>query len=194
VKKKLSFIFLLFLFGCGSSKFYHLYPTIPVKEGSFRVSKRVIGVAEVKLADYIDKPQIVTQKDNSRVDIHEKENWAGDFAKNIQEVITQNLNRLLFKKYTFIALPAEEVSDDKYRIFVSIDRFDSKDTEVTLDGRWSIKKIPEDSILIMKKFHYTINGENLKDKDEKLKENIALRSILLEKLSKDIAKFIKVSL
>jgi uncharacterized lipoprotein YmbA len=192
VKYLFTLLSILFFGGCGSSKFYHLYPTIPAKEGSFNISKNIIGVAEVKLADYIDKPQIVTQKSQNALEIREKENWAGDFAKNIQSVITQDLNRLLSKKYTFVALPAEEVTDDKYRIFISIDRFDSnKEGLVVIDGRWSIKNLNSGKIIKMREFHYSLGGE-IKSKDEDSLNTLAqTKSMLLERLSRDIAKEVK---
>jgi uncharacterized lipoprotein YmbA len=178
--------------GCGGpSKFYHLYPTIPSKEGSFRVSKKVIGVAEVKLADYIDKPQIITQKEGNLMDIHEKESWAGDFGKNIQMVISQNLNRSV-DRYHFVSLPSEEVTEDRYRVFVTINRFDSsQDGSVTLEGRWSLKNIDNSSIIVTKAFNYTLNRIDNRDKIDSIVET---KSLLLEKVSRDIALNIKKSI
>ncbi len=66
------FIYFITFTGCGTpSNFYHLYPTVPYKEGSFKMGRKVIGVAEIKLADYINKEEIVTKKDGSLVDIHD---------------------------------------------------------------------------------------------------------------------------
>jgi uncharacterized lipoprotein YmbA len=184
VKRNIYFFILIYLFiGCGGvSKYYHLYPTIPAKEGSFKMSRRVVGVAEVKLADYLDKAEILTQKDGTLVDIHEKENWAGDFAKNIQMVISQNLNRLKGRKYSFVALPAEEVLNDKQRLFITIDRFDSnQEGETTLQGHWSLKNLESGSTKISKIFNYKINSAI------DLDSTIEAKSMLLERLSRDIA-------
>jgi len=175
VKNSLLVLVILSIFsGCGgTSKYYHLYPTIPVKKGSYSISKRMIGVAEIKLADYIDKPQIVTRKEKALVDIHEKDNWAGDFSKNIQMVVTQNLNRLI-KKYTFVALPSEEVTDDKYRLFLTIDRFDGDDS-IKLQGHWSLKNINSSTTVVTKAFNYSLTpNPSVNVDEEKEKEDIKL--------------------
>ncbi len=187
MKKFTYLIFLiLILLGCGTpSNYYRLYPTIPSKEGSFNLSKKVIGVAEVKLADYIDKPQIVTKASLTSVKIHEKENWAGDFAKNIQLVLTQNLNALV-KRYTFVALPSEEAISDRYRIFVTIYRFDSTAEAVKLQGKWSLLNLDSNKIVKVRGFNYSLWLE-----DNSTKAVTQTESLLLEKLSKDIAFFIK---
>ncbi|SFV59325.1 protein of unknown function DUF330 [hydrothermal vent metagenome] len=173
----------LLLIGCSSkSNFYQLYPKSAQNTNSTKSTKgTVIGIAEVKVAEYLTKSAIVTRMDASRVAIHETDLWAGSFAKNIQSVLTHNIASLL-PRYTFLAYPWEEPIDDKYRIYITIDRFDGSQTgKVTLQGRWSVINKEENKVLYSESVNYTAQG------GKTLGAIIDTQSKLLEQLSRRIA-------
>ncbi|KYJ87684.1 PqiC family protein [Sulfurovum riftiae] len=176
--------------GCSSkSNFYQLHPKSPQTTGSSQ-SKRgtVIGIAEVEVAEYLHKSEIVTRMSAGRINVHETDLWAGSFAKNIQSVLMHNI-AVLLPRYTFLNYPWEEPIDDRYRIYVTIDRFDGYETgSVTLQGRWSFVNKEDNKVLYSESINYTAQGGKTLD------EIIDTQSRLLERLSRRIANKIRTRL
>jgi len=173
--------------GCSTrSNFYQLQSrdtNITKHISSF--GSRVIGVDQVGLADYLDKPQIVTRISAERLWLHEEDRWIGALDKNIQSLLTKNLSRIL-PRYTFLASPWDEPIEERYRIYVDIERFDGDcNGTVTLDARWSLVDREKSRLLDGEKVHYvrqavpTIDGI------------VAAQSRMVECLSRRIAKKIR---
>ena len=169
--------------GCSSkSNFYQLHPKSPQQtEGSRSKKATVIGIAEVEVAEYLKKSEVITRISAGRVNVHNNALWAGSLAQNIQTVLMHNISTLL-PKYTFFTYPWEEPIDDKYRIYVTIDRFDGYENgSVTLQGRWSLVNKEENTVLYSESIHYTAQG------GQSLDSIIDTQSQLLDKLSRRIA-------
>ena len=153
-------ISLLLLSGCSTkSSYYQLHPKVKEKTRTGSQKKGVvIGVAEVEISEYLNKPEMVTRLSPGRLSSHDDDRWAGSFPKNIQSVLKHNLGSML-PKYTFLSYPWEEPVSDNYRIYVTIDRFDG-DTKglVTLDGRWSLVDRNESRVLYTETIHETQQG------------------------------------
>jgi len=173
--------------GCSSkSNFYQLHPKEMEHHSSVSgLKKTVIGVAEVDVAAYLDKPQIMTRLSPERLQLHETERWAGGFDKNVQSVLAYDLSVLL-PRYTFLARPWDEPIEEKYRIYVRIDRFDGDSNgTVTLDGRWSLVNVEERKALISEEIHLQQKGAPTID------GIVATQSDLLARVSRHIAKRLK---
>jgi len=174
---------LLLFAGCSSkSNFYQLHPNVKQHTNGHRTVKhKVVGIAEVEVAEYLNKPQMVTRLSQGRLDVHEEERWAGTFQKNIQYVLKDNLSRIP-PKYTFIAYPCEEPLNDTYRIYLTIEKFDG-DTAgtVVLRGRWSLIDQNESRVVLSETVAYTEKG------GVSLDELVNTQSRLLERLSRHIA-------
>jgi len=187
-KKYFAILFTALVFtGCSSkSNFYQLHTNDHVSGNrADRIKQNVIGIAEVEVAGYLDQPQIVTRLNEGRVNVHEEERWAGSFPKNIQTVLTQNLSKLL-PSYTLLASPWEEPVSDRYRIYVSIDRFDGdQNGTVVLDGRWSLVDKEENRMITGEKIRYIDRGGITLD------DMVATQSRLLDRLSRSIAKKVR---
>jgi len=190
IRLSILFILLLLLTGCSSkSNFYQLHPK-STQQLNTTHSKRgtVVGIADVEVAGYLTKSEIVTRMNAGHLNVHETDLWAGSLNKNIQSVLKHNIATLL-PKYTFLAHPWEEPIDDKYRIYVTIDRFDgSQNGSVTLQGRWSLVNKEENHLLYGESFVYSQKGEKT------LEGIVNTQSRLLEKLSKRIARKIRMYL
>jgi uncharacterized lipoprotein YmbA len=177
----------LMLAGCSSkSNFYQMHPREIKHHSSVNTLKKmVIGVAEVDVAEYLDKPQIMTRLSSEKLKLHETERWAGGFEKNIQSVLTYDLSMML-PRYTFLARPWNEPIEDRYRIYIRIDRFDGDSNgTVTLDGRWSLVEVEERKALISEEIHLQQKGAPTID------GIVATQSSLLARVSKHIAKRLK---
>ena len=173
--------------GCSSkSNFYQLHPSKQISHnGSSHLKSQVIGVDEVHLADYLDKPQIVTRLTSERLRLHEEERWAGALDKNIQSLLTQNLSEAL-PGYTFLASPWDEPMEDRYRIYVDVDRFDG-DTNgtVVFDGRWSLVDKEKNCLVTGEKVRYVKHGSATLD------GIVTTQSHIVTRLSREIARKIK---
>jgi uncharacterized lipoprotein YmbA len=180
---------LLLLTGCSSkSNFYQLHTaqTSPVNKVT-HLKRTVIGVAEVDIPEYLDKPEVVTRLSQGRLQVNETERWVGAFDKNIQSVLTKNLSRLL-PQYSFLSYPWEEPVKEKYRIYLSIDRFDGDTTTgmVILEGRWSLVNMDDNSVVTGQSIRY--HERAAVDKNTvSIDDMVAAQSRMLGKLSRLIA-------
>jgi len=190
MKKKtiLIIIALGLLSGCSSKlNFYQLHPESSKKENhAKRKQNTIIGIAEVEVAEYLQKPELVTRMSSNRIMVHDKDLWAGSFAKNIQSVIMHNISALL-PYYTFLSYPWEEPVNDRYRIYVTIDRFDGYlSGSVTLQGRWSLVNKEKNTVLYSEAINYTAQG------GKNLDELVDTQSRLIDTLCRHIAEKIRI--
>jgi uncharacterized lipoprotein YmbA len=178
---------LLLLAGCSAkSSFYQLHPKAkePARSQSTQAS-RIIGIAEVEIPEYLNKPEIVTRLSPGRLSVHQEQRWAGSLAKNLQSVLQANLSSML-PRYTFLSYPWEEPITDSYRLYLTIDRFDGDPNGlVTLKGRWSLVDRNEDRVLFAESFNETLQG------GASLDAIVDTQSRMLYKLSRRIANRIK---
>jgi len=178
----------LLLGGCSSkSELYRLHPTIQSSEGTRTLREhRLLGIAEVEVADYLEKPELVTRLSPTHLQPHDEEQWAGSLSGSVQEVLQENLTALL-PGVGVLRYPWEEPLSDPYRLYVSIDRFDGDlNGTVTLAGRWSLIDRREDRLVAGERFRYSAKGPA-----EKTDDIVATQSSLLERLSRRIASKIR---
>ena len=185
----ISAVAMLIFSGCSSkSNFYQLYPKNGTGETSqtHRLHTKVIGIAEVDLPEYLDKPQIVTRLSSGRLNVNEEERWAGAFDRNIQSVLSKNLSAML-TQYSFLPKPWEEPIKEHYRIYLSVARFDAdiKSGNVVFEGRWSLADPENNRLITGEEIHMEEQGALTLD------AMVEAQSRLLERLSRHIAKKLK---
>ena len=116
----------IFMTGCGrseNSKFYLL----SANHGDVKrsVLKKVnIGLGPVKLANYLDRPQIVTSTNGSEVNLSEFHRWAEPLSDNITRVLTENLKNLLPIRYVY-QYPWRQSANFSYQLQINIIRFEA---------------------------------------------------------------------
>jgi uncharacterized lipoprotein YmbA len=180
----------LLMTGCSSkSNFYQLHASkaerYSTSHSAVHSKSTVVGIAEVDLADYLDKPQIVTRLSAGKLQLHEEDRWAGALDKNIQAILTRNLSQAL-PHYTFLSSPWDEPVEDRYRIYVDVERFDGDmNGTVTLDARWSLVDKEKNRLLIGEKVHYLEQGAAGID------GIVTTQSRMVDRLSRQVAKKIK---
>ncbi len=180
-------LLILLLTACSSHHdYYRLHPRLkPHQELSKLKPNRIIGIAEVQIANYLQRKSLATAQGANRLKIDQSALWAGDLDKNIQRVLQHNLAALI-PSYTFLSYPWEEPLSDRYRIFVSIDQFEGdKSGTVNLVGHWSIIDRDTQRLILGENFHYKAVG------DATLPGVVATQNRLLERLSRRIAYKIK---
>ncbi|MBE6452867.1 MAG: membrane integrity-associated transporter subunit PqiC [Alphaproteobacteria bacterium] len=139
--KKLILSLIIFLSACiGTSttpKFYTLN-SISASSQNFTTGKIFIGVGEVSVPQYLDKPQMVTRDTNQvELNISEFNRWSEPLGDAIQQAVTDDLA---------IYLPNATVKPTSYRqenfdylVWIEINRFDGTwGKNAILSAWWSI--------------------------------------------------------
>ena len=140
-----AFSVLLTLFiGCSSSpntRFYVLNSMGgPGKEAQPSAGERCfsIGVGPVKIAQYLDRPQIVTRAGSNEIRLAEFDNWAESLERNISRVLGENLSALVCTK-TIMVIPWSGLVPLDYRVEVEILHLDGKPGEgAALEAQWFV--------------------------------------------------------
>ncbi len=128
------------LTGClGSAPTTRLYMLEPVAEQ--RVTEGTpkpvtLVVREVRLPQYLDRPQIVTRDDGHRLQIAEFDHWGGDLREDLTRILAENLGRELASDRIFAA-PLQAAMKPDYRLDLEILRFERESGgRVRLTARW----------------------------------------------------------
>lgn len=129
MKKIWSLAVLLLLSACVGtsqpSKFYSLKPLNRNEVQAVSMVKMNIGIEEVKIPDYLDKPQIVTMKDNSvELNISEINRWSEPLSTMMQRTIANDMAAYLPNSVVKARNLGREKFD--YVIFVEVDKFDGQ--------------------------------------------------------------------
>jgi uncharacterized protein len=92
---------ILLVAGCASSppsRFYTLDSLASSgKDGLSRETamKNVISVGPIEIADYLDRPQVVTRSSENQIQFSEFDRWGGSLKVDINRVLVENFSTLL---------------------------------------------------------------------------------------------------
>ncbi len=125
------FIFFLSILGFGilsgcSSKPSSFYLLNPIHTSTSTISgtkHTIIGISGIKLAQYLQQPQIISRNTANELNLAEFHRWAEPLKDNIQSVIVNNLRGLL-KQSIIINHPWNTYIKPNFTIQVIIGRFD----------------------------------------------------------------------
>lgn len=192
MKKVLSLLAVFGLTAClggmtPPSKFYSLTP-IQHSQEVFKSVQLNIGVEEVKVPVYLDRPQIVTRKDNQvELNVSELNRWSEPLSTAMQRIIADNLA---------VYLPNASVKPSGFRhegfdylVWIEINRFDgSWDKTVDLSVWWSVFDKNGDTVLQKKANLSRPLGQSY---DDLVKEDSDLVSELSLRIAQDLARLKK---
>jgi uncharacterized lipoprotein YmbA len=142
----------IFLGGCVRSpepKFYALTSVQDLYSArrSNPAPAAVIGIGPLKLADYLDRSQIVTRTGNDQLVKSEFNRWVGSFKDNFINVLADDLGFLLSDQLIYLYPWRTSVPID-YQVTVDVVRCDGQLGDAAwLETRWSIFKGPEKKLL-----------------------------------------------
>ncbi len=136
----------LLVAGCAGSsppsRFYTLGSQTDAHAGAASSPSEIrdlFSIGPVDIADYLDRPQIVTRTSENRIQFSEFDRWGGSLKGEINRVLVNNLSALLATD-GFMALPWRTT----YRgtiisVPVSIQRLDGvPGGSLTLQARWAV--------------------------------------------------------
>lgn len=104
-------------------------------------------IKDVRLPQYLDRPQIVTRGSDHRLQLSEYEQWAGNLREDMTRVLAENLGRLLESDRVFAAPHNQRMQPD-YRVEVEVLRFERESGgRVGLSARWWLTRGSDAALL-----------------------------------------------
>ena len=109
--------------------------------------KMVIGIGPVRLAEYLDRPQIVTRQSANRLRLADSHRWAEPLGENILRVVGENLSALLgTDRILLYPWPSSRATD--YQLLVEVLHFENEgDGAARLVALWSVKG--KDGVIVL---------------------------------------------
>ncbi len=144
MKKVLSAFLFLLVAGCietgtsPQSKFYSIRPLGQVEKPLTSYKGFSVGIEEVKVPVYMDKPQIVTaEKDSVELNVSELNRWSEPLSVMLQRTIADDISSYLPQILVKPKNYGREVFN--YTVFVEINKFGGVFGEnVVLEAWWNI--------------------------------------------------------
>jgi uncharacterized lipoprotein YmbA len=190
----LTALFIL-LVGCSSSsptRFYILHSwtdSTSMKQSQPSRGDRCVSIAvgPVTIAEYLERPQIVTRFGPNEIRLAEFDQWAEPLDQNIARVLADNLSALLCTKIV-VVFPLKGPVPIDYQVKVEILRLDGNlGGDATLEVQWMIFAHREERRLLASK-KLSFSGPTDSQDYQAL---VSAQSRNLGLLSSDIASAIK---
>ncbi|MEW6667977.1 MAG: PqiC family protein [Thermodesulfobacteriota bacterium] len=141
-------------FGCSSVPPMRFYALNPLDPGSSPVAPTPpktslsIEVGSLRLPQYLERPQIVTRRSASRLEVEEFHQWGGNLRKDMMRVLAKNLSQLLGTPRVFISPHSGQAPPD-FRVELEVMKFErDPDGKVRLSVQWSLT-VPRDQRLLL---------------------------------------------
>lgn len=130
-----------------STRLYQLESVADRAMGEKTAKPVTLVVGEVRLPQYLDRPQIVTRDGGHRLHLAEFDHWAGDLREDLTRILADSLGRLLASERVFAA-PLPIAIQPDYRLEVEILRFEREaGGRVQLTARWWLVRSKDASVL-----------------------------------------------
>lgn len=166
--------------GCAqpNKSFYVLTARGPVPSGG----GIGIGVGPVSLAEYIDRPNLVTQQAPNQLAVAEDHRWAGDLSASIARVVAANLGRDL-KTGNVRTYPWTRDEEIRYQVTLDVRQLHSEsDGYAVIEAGWRVYSLPDRQLKASKTF---TDREPLES--DGYNSSVAAQSRLIGRLSDNIA-------
>ncbi len=98
----------------------------------------IVGVGQVYLPDYLNRPQIVSFTSAYELNLSEFNRWAGALDSDMNRVLTQNLTRLL-PAMRIVSLPVRVTADPNLEVVLQVLAFErTANGQVVLNVGWGV--------------------------------------------------------
>jgi uncharacterized lipoprotein YmbA len=181
-------LFSLLVAGCGTSptpNFFHLEKNADVTLTGIERGT-AIGVGPVNIAQYLDRPQIVTRAGSHRLLMSEFNRWSEPLKNSISRVISVSLSTQLQTTRVYLMPRRNKSIPLDYQVAIDIARFDGElGSDARLVARWSLYDT-DNKVILTKVSIISVASEGTDFESLVAAENRALQS-----LSTEIAEAIK---
>jgi len=153
-------LLMLLLGGCATqpSQPTHYYrlaqPEQPAGEGRPSTGQPLLGVGPLRLASYLDRPQLVRRSSPYRIELDDFHHWAGGLQENILQLLTSSLGAQLGER-TLVAYPWDRAVRPAYQLQLDVDRLDAQAGQVWLRVRWTLVRSHDEQLLAMGEQHFS---------------------------------------
>lgn len=152
----------LSLAGCLSSapatRLYQLDPIADRTTMEGTAKPVTLIVREIRLPQYLDRPQIVTRDAGHRLQIAEFDHWGGDLREDLTRILVESLGRLLGGDRVFAA-PLNVVVQPDFRVEVEILRFEREaGGRIQLSARWWLTRGNDAALLATREASFSGTG------------------------------------
>lgn len=145
-----------------------------------------IGVGPVSLAEYISRPNLVTQEAPNQLGVAEDHRWAGDLSASIARVVGTNLGRDL-KTGNVRTYPWQRDDEVSYQVTLDVRQLHSEsDGYAVIECGWRVYSLPDRHLKASKTF---TDREALES--DGYNASVAAQSRLIGRLSDSIAASIR---
>lgn len=155
---------LVLLAGCSSGPATRFYTLAAVAEATPASAKDpapraarpvTLVITDLRLPQYLDRPQIVTRGSDHRLRMAEHQQWGGNLRDEMTRVLAENLGRQL-PGDRVLAAPIHMALQPDYRIEVDVQRFGREaDGSVRLAARWWLTRGPDGMLLASPEASFT---------------------------------------
>ncbi|MGI9308721.1 MAG: PqiC family protein [Gammaproteobacteria bacterium] len=160
LKQYLNYFVLLFgislLGACASSppaRLYVLEASEDARAETQRSQTPVVRIGPFALADYLDRPQLVTRDDDSRLKVSEFDRWGEELDQAILRVLSVEVGAELQSSGVY-PFRAGRLGFD-YAVIGSIKSFDADaDGLLELEVQWAVRQQDKDSVEFLKISRY----------------------------------------
>lgn len=125
--------------GCASApptRFFVLNSVASLDAPQVTPKAVAVVIRDVRLPQYLERPQLVTRGGDHRIQLADDAQWAGNLQQDMMRVLTENLGHLLKSDRVFSAPHNGPLKPD-FRVDVEVMRFEqSADRRVALSARW----------------------------------------------------------
>lgn len=132
---------LLLVAACSANaptRYYTLTAIEPTRETAPQPKPLVIGVGPMAVADYLDRPQIITRSTAMELQLHDFDMWVETLETIFSRTLSEDLSALLGTDNVVLMPAPREVQLD-YQVEVDVLRFDAmRPGDVMLDAMWRL--------------------------------------------------------
>ncbi len=132
---------MLFISACGTSQKTDFYQLDESSKASLTGVEKgpIVGVGPLHMAEYLNRPQIVTRSSEHHLNVSEFNRWIEPINDSISHLLLINLSNNLNSNRVYWVTRYDRQYPLDIRIAIDIGRFDGQlGGEVSLESRWSI--------------------------------------------------------
>lgn len=176
--------------GCASTpptRFYVLNSVPAIDTSPPTANAIAVVIRDVRLPQYLERPQLVTRGSDHRIQLADEAQWAGNLQQDMMRVLTENLGLMLRSDRVFSAPHNGPLKPD-FRVDVEIMRFEQgADRRVALSARWWLLR--GDGNTLLESPNVTLYGAVL---DERSYESVVVSmSAVYAEFAKQIARSVE---
>jgi uncharacterized lipoprotein YmbA len=164
------------------SRFYTLSPVAEAPVASIGAAEVMIG--PVEMPGYLDRPEIVTRGERSRIERAGFDRWAESLQAQFQQTLTTNV-AILLGSDNVVEFPVKRQFGDNLRVVARVQRFDTdRQGNAILEVQWGMLKLENAEVGPPKRSRYEAQAESASDYDD----IIAALNRTIADFAEDIAK------